>query len=131
MRILFLTHAFNSLTQRLFVELREKGHEVSVEFDVNDSVAIEAVELYHPDLVIAPFLKRAIPAAIWRKTVCFVVHPGIRGDKGPSALDWAITNGEESFRGMVLLDARVILEEARRFKDRHLLFVNRIEVAVR
>ena len=55
MRILFLTHAFNSLTQRLFVELREVGHEVSVEFDINDEVAMQAVELYRPDLIIAPF----------------------------------------------------------------------------
>ena len=38
MRILLLCHSFNSLTQRLHVELREAGHEVSVEFDVNDAV---------------------------------------------------------------------------------------------
>ena len=44
MRILFLTHSFNSLTQRLFVALREQGHDVSVEFDINDSVSLEAVE---------------------------------------------------------------------------------------
>ena len=61
MRILFLTHAFNSLTQRLYVELRALGHEVSVEFDINDAVALEAVDLHRPDLIIAPFLKRAIP----------------------------------------------------------------------
>jgi hypothetical protein len=40
MRILFLTHAFNSLTQRLFVELREWGHEVAVDNDINDEVVI-------------------------------------------------------------------------------------------
>ncbi|MCU7933519.1 MAG: hydrogenase maturation protein [Candidatus Thiodiazotropha sp. (ex Dulcina madagascariensis)] len=90
MRILFLTHAFNSLTQRLFVELHAQGHEVSVEFDINDAVTLEAVALCQPELIIAPFLKRAIPEGIWRNTTCFVVHPGIRGDRGPSALDWAI-----------------------------------------
>ncbi|MEJ1382927.1 MAG: hydrogenase maturation protein, partial [Candidatus Sedimenticola sp. (ex Thyasira tokunagai)] len=72
MRILFLTHAFNSLTQRLFVELRERNHEVSVEFDINDTVAEEAVALYQPDLIIAPFLKRAIPESIWGNYVCLV-----------------------------------------------------------
>ncbi|PVV27315.1 MAG: hypothetical protein B6D79_03050, partial [gamma proteobacterium symbiont of Ctena orbiculata] len=51
MRILFLTHAFNSLTQRLHVELRALGHEVSVEFDINDAVALEAVDLHRPDLI--------------------------------------------------------------------------------
>jgi putative two-component system hydrogenase maturation factor HypX/HoxX len=43
-----------------------------------------------PDLILAPFLKRAIPEAIWSRHVCLIVHPGIVGDRGPSALDWAI-----------------------------------------
>ncbi|MDJ0872017.1 MAG: hydrogenase maturation protein [Gammaproteobacteria bacterium] len=104
MRILFLTHSFNSLTQRLFVELREQGHDVSVEFDINDAVALEAVQLFQPELIVAPFLKRAIPPSIWRHHVCLVVHPGIRGDRGPSALDWAILNQEDSW-GVTVLQA--------------------------
>ena len=66
MRILLLVHSFNSLSQRLYVELAERGHEVSVEFDINDDVTREAVELFEPDIVLAPFLKRAIPEDIWR-----------------------------------------------------------------
>ncbi|WP_241087563.1 formyltransferase family protein [Candidatus Vondammii sp. HM_W22] len=104
MRILFLTHAFNSLTQRLFVELQEQGHEVSVEFDINDEVTLKAIELYQPELIIAPFLKRAIPESVWREHVCLVVHPGIRGDRGPSALDWAILNREQRW-GVTVLQA--------------------------
>ena len=87
MRILFLTQAFNSLAQRLYVELTERGHEIAVEFDINDGTSIEAVELFGPDLIVAPFMQRAIPEAIWRTRVCLVVHPGIEGDRGPSALD--------------------------------------------
>ncbi len=94
MRILFLAHSFNSLTQRLYVELTGAGHDVSVEFDVNDRVTEEAVALWRPDLIVAPFLKRAIPESVWRRHRCLVVHPGIRGDRGPSALDWAIAGGE-------------------------------------
>ena len=94
MRILLLTHAFNSLAQRLFVELRERGHDVTVELDINDAVTREAVELAGPDLVIAPFLKRAIAESVWRQVPCFIVHPGIRGDRGPSSLDWAILDAE-------------------------------------
>src|SRR5574343_450499 len=90
MRILFITHSFNSLTQRLFCELTEQGHEVSIEFDIADSVTEEAVALFKPDLILAPFLKRAIPEAIWSRHRCLIVHPGIVGDRGPSALDWAI-----------------------------------------
>jgi putative two-component system hydrogenase maturation factor HypX/HoxX len=108
-RILFLTHAFNSLTQRLFVELRELGHDVSIEFDINDAVAVEAVRLYQPDLIIAPFLKRAIPPEIWRRHVCLVVHPGIRGDRGPSALDWAILDREERW-GVTVLQANADMD---------------------
>ncbi len=90
MKILFLTHSFNSLAQRLYIELARRGHEVSIEFDINDAVTAQAVELYRPELIVAPFLKRAIPEMIWRNHTCFVVHPGIVGDRGPSALDWAI-----------------------------------------
>jgi putative two-component system protein, hydrogenase maturation factor HypX/HoxX len=104
MRILFLTHSFNSLSQRLFVELRRLGHEVSVEFDVNDRVTEEAVALYRPDLVIAPFLKRAIPESVWRHTLCWIVHPGPMGDRGPAALDWAIELGAEEW-GVTVLQA--------------------------
>jgi len=77
LKILFLTHSFNSLAQRLFVELTRHGHEISIEFDINDAVAIQAVEMYQPTLIIAPFLKRAIPEKIWRRYPCFIVHPGI------------------------------------------------------
>ena len=104
MRILFLCHAFNSLTQRLYVELNDQGYQVSVEFDINDRVTEEAVILFRPDLVIAPFLKRAIPDSIWRHHVCLVVHPGIKGDRGPSALDWAILEGERDW-GVTVLQA--------------------------
>lgn len=104
MRILFLTHSFNSLTQRLFVELTERGHVVSVEFDINDSITREAVALFHPDLIIAPFLKRAIPEDVWRRHLCMVVHPGPKGDRGPSALDWAVLDGVPSW-GVTVLQA--------------------------
>ncbi|MDE2309650.1 MAG: hydrogenase maturation protein [Betaproteobacteria bacterium] len=109
MRILFLTHSFNSLTQRLFVDLAEEGHEVSIEFDIADSVTEEAVALYQPDIVIAPFLKRAIPDAVWRNNVCLVIHPGIVGDRGPSALDWAIQRGENEW-GVTVLQANAVMD---------------------
>ncbi|MBY0429602.1 MAG: hypothetical protein K2Q10_00270 [Rhodospirillales bacterium] len=118
MRILLLTHSFNSLTQRLFVELRERGHEVSVEFDIKGSVAEEALALARPDLIIAPFLKRAIPESLWRSHVCLVVHPGPAGDRGPSALDWAILEGRPDWGITVLqaeaeMDAGPVWEEVR------------------
>jgi len=94
MRIRFLTHGYNSLTQRLHCELAGRGHEVSIEFDIADSVAQEAVALFKPDLILAPYLRRAIPESIWRNQVCLVLHPGVVGDRGPSALDWVIQEYE-------------------------------------
>jgi len=109
MRILFLTHAFNSLTQRLYVELTALGHEIAVEFDINDSVSVEAVDLFRPHLILAPTLRRAIPEVIWREHVCLIVHPGIVGDRGPSALDWAILNGESEW-GVTVLQAETEMD---------------------
>ncbi len=104
MRILLLTHAFNSLTQRLGAELQQRGHEVSIEFDIADSVAEEAVMLFRPELIVAPYLRRAIPESIWSRHVCLIVHPGIVGDRGPSALDWAIQDSETEW-GVTVLQA--------------------------
>ena len=109
MRILFLTHAFNSLTQRLYAELVARGHEVSIEFDIADSVTQEAVALWQPELIVAPFLKRRIPESVWRHHRCIVLHPGIVGDRGPSALDWAIMNGETQW-GVTALEANADMD---------------------
>jgi putative two-component system hydrogenase maturation factor HypX/HoxX len=109
MRILLLTRSFNSLTQRLYVELRSDGHDVSVEYDIADSVTEEAAALFEPDLIVAPYMKRAIPESVWRRFPCFVVHPGIVGDRGPSALDWAIAEGEREW-GVTVLQAEAEMD---------------------
>ena len=109
MRLLLLAHAFNSLTQRLWVELTAAGHEVSLELDINDAVTIEAATLAQPDLIIAPFLKRAIPEAVWRRHTCLVIHPGPEGDRGPCALDWAILDNVESW-GVTVLQAEAEMD---------------------
>ena len=109
MRILLLTHSFNSLTQRLYAELRGDGHELSVEFDIADSVASEAVALFRPDVIVAPFLKRAVPESIWSRHLTLIVHPGIVGDRGPSALDWAISAGEAEW-GVTVLQAEAEMD---------------------
>lgn len=109
MRILFLVHAFNSLAQRLHVEMRERGHEVCVEFDINDAVTDEAVRLARPDLVLAPFLKRAIPPSVHEQCLCLVVHPGPPGDGGPAALDHAILDRRAAW-GVTVLQATAELD---------------------
>jgi putative two-component system protein, hydrogenase maturation factor HypX/HoxX len=112
MKILLLTHSFNSLAQRLWVELRADGHDVSLELDIADSVTEEAAFgaaarsplNWQPDVLVAPFLKRRIPASVWSCLPCFVVHPGPPGDQGPSALDWAVSGALREW-GVTVLQA--------------------------
>jgi putative two-component system protein, hydrogenase maturation factor HypX/HoxX len=104
MKILFLTSAHNSLSQRAFVELVDRGHKVIVVIASSEAVMIDAVEREKPDLIVAPMLKTVIPESIWQKYTCLIVHPGIKGDRGPSSLDWAILNGCEEW-GVTLLQA--------------------------
>ena len=104
LRILLLAHAFNGLTQRLFCALREAGHTLSVELDIADAVTEEAVALFEPDLVIAPFLKRRIAESVWSTRPCLIVHPGPPGDGGPASLDWAVWRGEPEW-GVTVLQA--------------------------
>jgi putative two-component system protein, hydrogenase maturation factor HypX/HoxX len=103
MKILIFCHSFNSLTQRIFVELN-KEHQVSIEFDINEAIYESAVNLFNPDLIIAPFLKRKIPENIWKNYPTLIIHPGIPGDRGPSSIDWAIMNEERSW-GVTILSA--------------------------
>jgi putative two-component system hydrogenase maturation factor HypX/HoxX len=112
MRILMLIHAFNSLSQRLYVELVRDGHTVSIELDIHEHVTREAVVLFRPDVILAPFLKRAIPAPLWRRHLCLIVHPGPPGDRGPSALDWAILRGVDRW-GVTVLQAEAELDAGR------------------
>src|SRR5215831_13657831 len=109
MRILLLASAYNSLTQRVHVELADRGHEVAVELALGDEVMREAVRRHGPDLIIAPMLTTAIPADIWSSWPCFIVHPGPPGDRGPSSLDWAITDGAARW-GVTVLQANAEMD---------------------
>ena len=82
---------------------------LSVELDVNDECMTEAARLFRPDLVIAPFLRRAIPEAVWRTVRCLIVHPGPVGDRGPAALDWAILDGQTAW-GTTLIEANATFD---------------------
>src|SRR5271166_1230778 len=104
MRILFLTSAHNSLSQRLWIELSELGHDIRVCVAATGEEMIAAATREAPDLIIAPMLKIAVPEEVWSRHLCLIVHPGIKGDRGRSSLDWAIANGEDSW-GVTILEA--------------------------
>jgi putative two-component system protein, hydrogenase maturation factor HypX/HoxX len=109
MRILLISSAYNSMAQRVHVELADRGHLVSVELALGDDLMREAVRCCDPDLVIAPMLTTAIPAGIWSARPCFIIHPGPRGDRGPSSLDWAIMDGAERW-GVTILQANAEMD---------------------
>ncbi|WP_335934676.1 hydrogenase maturation protein [Streptomyces sp. PTD5-9] len=109
MHILLVASAFNSLTQRLHAELRDRGHTVAVEIaspdvSVRDASLRQAVREFAPDLVVAPMLRTAIPRDVWAAHTCLVVHPGPPGDRGPSSLDWAVQEGADAW-GVTVLQA--------------------------
>ncbi|MEV0416221.1 hydrogenase maturation protein [Streptomyces sp. NPDC050448] len=104
MHILLAASAFNSLTQRVHAELRDRGHSVAVELALPGVSLAEAVDRHRPDLVLAPMLKTAIPREVWSAHTCLIVHPGPVGDRGPSSLDWAITEGATRW-GVTVLQA--------------------------
>ncbi|KYC34714.1 hydrogenase maturation protein [Scytonema hofmannii PCC 7110] len=98
MKILIIAPEYNSLIQRTYVELVERGHDISIELAINDRVMIEATELYQPYLIIAPMLKTAIPKSIWSKHTCIIIHVGIKGNRASSLLqsssdkqEWNVT----------------------------------------
>ena len=93
MRILLLCSAFNGLSQRAWIELRQGGHDVSVELATSEAPSVAAVAAVDPELIICPFLRERVPAEVWRRYRTIIIHPGPKGDRGPSSLDWAIMDG--------------------------------------
>lgn len=92
LNIILLSSAFNGLTQRAWLDLRQAGHSPSVVLFTDEAAVCEQIENSGADLVICPFLKDRVPHALWSnpQRPVVIIHPGIVGDRGASALDWAI-----------------------------------------
>jgi putative two-component system protein, hydrogenase maturation factor HypX/HoxX len=103
-RILLLCSSFNGLTQRVWTDLRADGHEVVRRTAESDGAMRGAVAAVDPDMIICPFLKERIPDDVWASRPTVVIHPGPEGDRGPSSLDWAISDAEPEW-GVTALGA--------------------------
>jgi putative two-component system hydrogenase maturation factor HypX/HoxX len=103
-RILLLCSSFNGLTQRIWTDLRADGHDVRTQTAGSDAAVRGAVAATDPDVIICPFLKERIPDDVWASRPTVVLHPGPEGDRGPSSLDWAISDGEPEW-GVTALGA--------------------------
>ncbi|SFX09750.1 MULTISPECIES: hydrogenase maturation protein [unclassified Pseudomonas] len=106
LKIIVLSTAFNGLTQRAWLDLREAGHRPSVVLFSDDATVCRLIEESRADLVICPFLKDRVPERLWRnaRRPVVIIHPGIVGDRGASALDWAIMRQAERW-GVTALQA--------------------------
>ncbi|PHO13017.1 hydrogenase [Malaciobacter marinus] len=104
MRVLLIVSSFNSLSQKVYVRLKEKNYIVSVDYALSDELMIKEVQRFKPDIILCPFLNKFIPSQIFEKTPTFIVHPGIIGDRGSNSLDLAILEDKKTW-GIVILKA--------------------------
>ncbi|GAA1935659.1 hydrogenase maturation protein [Kitasatospora viridis] len=109
MRILLIASAFNSLTQRVQAELHDRGHQAPAEVVGTPQEVRAAVVRHDPELILAPMLKTAVPADVWSRHTCLIVHPGPPGDRGPSSLDRAVLDGERAW-GVTVLQANAEMD---------------------
>ncbi|MEU8473427.1 hydrogenase maturation protein, partial [Streptomyces sp. NPDC029006] len=110
MDILLVASAFNSLSQRVYAELSDLGHRVDVVLAAHGPDPVRAaVRELRPELIIAPMLRTALPEDVWRDHTCLIVHPGPPGDRGPSALDWAVAGRAEQW-GVTVLRAEAAMD---------------------
>ncbi len=109
MKILLLITAFNSLSQAVYVRLKDKGHCLGVAFSINDTQMINEVKAFSPELILSPFLKNFIPKTIYENYPTYIFHPGPRGDRGPSSLEYALKSHSKEW-GVVILRANELYD---------------------
>jgi putative two-component system hydrogenase maturation factor HypX/HoxX len=109
-RIGLLYTRFASVPQALWAGLRENGHDVirPVDLQVRTPVwaedMIRFARLAAPDVILCPFLRQVLPPAVCECRTTWVPHPGIRGDRGPFSLSWAIVTGAPAW-GLTMVRA--------------------------
>ena len=92
------------MAQRLWIELDKLNHHVKLCLESSSEGMLNDVNEFEPKLIIAPFLTSKIPSEIYNNHICLIVHPGIKGDRGASSIDWAILNQEKKW-GVTILQA--------------------------
>ncbi|CAM9684180.1 unnamed protein product [Ascophyllum nodosum] len=93
MRILFLTNAHNGMSQALYLNLTDQGYQVKLHVARGEEDMLIAHDTFHPDAIVAPFLTKRVPERLWKNNATcpvLIVHPGVRGDRGVSSIDWAL-----------------------------------------
>ena len=63
---------------------RSSGRRTWIRTPMSAEDVTRFARLAAPDVILCPFLKEVVPAAVCERTVTWIPHPGIRGDRGPS-----------------------------------------------
>ena len=95
-KVLLLSTSINSLTNAVHMHLKDTtNYELNIA-SVNSSKDIQKeVDRTKPDLVICPYLTKKIPSEVYQNYLCWIVHPGIVGDRGAYSLDYALMGYRE------------------------------------
>lgn len=102
--VCLLCDAFNSMTQRIYLECIELGHDTEVVVFEDPEIVLQTIVSLKTDIVICPFLTKRIPVEIYGTIPCLIVHPGIEGDRGMSSIDWALLENAPKW-GVTILQA--------------------------
>ncbi len=108
MKILLLISSFNSLSQRVYCQLKELNYELNICLYMQENLK-EDINSFNPDIIFAPFLKEYLSQEIYENYPTFILHPGIIGDRGDQSLDHAINDEREEW-GVVILRANKNLD---------------------
>lgn len=112
-KILLLSSTYNGMTQKIDRNLKLKGYRNIYFQDFSNKVTEDFLKkiifTFNPNLIICPYLLRRIPEEIFKNFITLVIHPGIKGDRGPSSLDWTILNGHEEW-GVTIIQANEIMD---------------------
>lgn len=103
-KVLLMVSALNGLSQRVWCALERYRHDVSIHIADRSSDVRVAARAAQPDLILCPFLKAKVPEDVWTNWTTIIIHPGPVGDRGPSSLDWAISEAEPMW-GVTALQA--------------------------
>ena len=79
LKIMLLSSAFNGLTQRAWLDLRQLGHAPSVVLFTDEASVCRQIEASAADLVICPFLKDRVPQQLWSNPE----RPDGNGERNP------------------------------------------------
>lgn len=102
MKILLFTTSHNGLSQRAYSELVERGHVVSIQPATSEKTMEVAAAHFQPQLIIASFLNKAVPASLIEKYTVLAVRPGTGSDRGPSSLKGSSAENWQNWRITVL-----------------------------